>query len=270
MGVGGSRISKYYVCSICLTGYFGRRYLPKEMKNIYGQYREEAYLSIRKKWEPWYSESYNENHNSKDWIASRVNALTEFLLKSIKDEIHSVVDVGGDQGQFIPPFATLKIVQEISDRELLPGVMRISNLSEIESADLIIYAHVLEHVAEPINEVRVLLEKANYVYLEVPFGIPEINKERKNKLRFAQHFLSSFSAFCWKSRTMPSSGRIVPSNKMLSQSEHLTFFNEKSIEFMAELLGVSVIIEKGSISTPDSRNAVVLQCLLIGNRIDTR
>jgi hypothetical protein len=184
-------------------------------------------------------------------------------MKFTDGKLDSIVDVGGDQGQFIPKFAKVKIVQDLSDKELVPGVMRVRGLDGIEEVDLIIYAHTLEHVANPIEEVRKLLEKSRYVYIEVPFGLPEINKLRQNRFRFLRHFYSSFSPKRWELQAAPSSGRNVKSDRMLSQSEHLTFFSEKSMEVLANELGKkSIIIEKGTIQTPDYQTAAVLQCLL--------
>ena len=233
------------------------------MRSIYEKYRESLYLEVRSKWEPWYSESYNENHNSAEWINLRVQSLERFLIKFTDGKLDTIVDVGGDRGQFIPKFAKVKIVQDLSDKKLIPGVMRVKNLDAIENVDLIIYAHTLEHVANPVDEVSKLLEKSRYVYIEIPYGLPEINQIRQNQIRFLQHFYSSFSTKRWQRQAAPSYGRSVKSDRMLSQSEHLTFFSERSMEVLASQLGGRrLIIEKGTIQTPDYQTATVLQCLL--------
>jgi hypothetical protein len=232
------------------------------MSKIYINYRGEDYLDIRKRWEPWYSDSYNENHDSRDWVISRCTALATFLSKHIESSLDTIVDVGGDRGQYIPDIASKKIVLDLSEKKLVPGVERIKSLNEISKVDLIVYAHVLEHVADPLLELEDLLEKSRYVYIEVPFGAPEINKNRKNRIRYTSHLIASFSTEKWKSRTIPSTGREVPSNRMLSQSEHLTFFTEPSMRYLAQNLGAEIVIEKGIIQTPDFNEATVLQCLM--------
>lgn len=255
-------LSRYFLCSSCGTGYFSKRYKSVEMEYIYKNYRGLDYLEKRTKWEPWYSQTYNENHNSKNWILSRVQSLEQFLRKHIHGEIQTILDVGGDNGQYIPDIAEVRIVLDLSEKELMPGVQRIGSLDDISTVDLIVYAHVLEHVAKPLKEVEKLLEKTRYIYIEVPFGVPVINNFRKNQFRFATHLISSFNKKVWKSRTMPATGREVSSKRMLSQSEHLTFFTESSIERLALNLGAELIMEKGLIQTPDYQEASVLQCLL--------
>jgi hypothetical protein len=253
--------SKYYICEVCNSGQFSKRYNKKQMEAIYRDYRGGHYLSIRKNWEPWYSTEYNSNHDSKSWIENRKDALTGFLVSCDLKNLTTIIDIGGDRGQYIPDISTNKIVLDISDKETLSGVTRIAEFHDLPNADLIIYAHVLEHVAEPFSELKNLFLKSKYVYVEVPFGVPIINKHRRKKFNFIYHLLSSANKSLWRRNTSPSTGRDVPAKKMLTQSEHLTFFTEKSMQVLAERLGATVVIQKKSISTPDLSTGVVLQCL---------
>ena len=253
--------SKYYLCEKCNSGQFSKRYSDKEMESIYKDYRGRNYLSIRKNWEPWYSSDYNSNHDATTWVENRKVAITEFLLSCGLKNFTTIIDIGGDRGQYIPDMGVNKIVLDISDKETLPGISRIEEFSELPNADLIIYAHVLEHVAEPFNELKKLFSKSKNIYVEVPFGVPIINKHRKKILNFIYHLISSTNKSLWRRNALPSTGRAVPAKKMLTQSEHLTFFTEESMQVLADRLGGTVIIEKKSISTPDFSTGVVLQCL---------
>jgi len=125
------------------------------MESIYKDYRGEYYLSIRKKWEPWYSTDYNSNHDAKTWVENRKNAITEFLLSCELTNFTTIIDIGGDRGQYIPDIGVNRIVLDISDKETLPGISRVQEFSDLPNADLIIYAHVLEHVAEPFSDLKI-------------------------------------------------------------------------------------------------------------------
>ncbi len=231
------------------------------MSNIYKDYRGSRYLKVRKKWEGWYSTSYNANHESEEWIRSRKESLSEFISRQDLGIYNTVVDIGGNRGEYIPEFAKSKFLLDISEREPLFGVSRIRSLDEVRNIDLIIYAHILEHVQNPLTEMKNLFTYAKTVYVEVPFGVPEINHYRRDQFKFFKHFASSFIPSTWRIHSQPSTGRVVSSKKMLTQSEHLTFFSEKSIRALAEKLHSDVKIEKNEVSTPDLRTGIVLQCL---------
>jgi hypothetical protein len=267
-----SRISKFYLCEICNTGFFSKRYTDEEMSKIYRDYRGSNYLKLRSKWEPWYTESYNSNHDSVEWVNSRKISLTEFLMSNEIFECDVMIDVGGDRGQYIPDFVSNKIVIELSEKELSANVRRIDSIENAPYANLIIYAHVLEHVVDPISELEKLFDKTDQVYVEVPYGIPEINKYRMSIRRFLLQQIYSLNPKFWAKSAHPATGRRVAPTKMLTQSEHLTFFSEKSFEKIAETLGVSLIVARNTISTPDFSTSSVIQCLLIrsSSKIDTK
>ena len=267
-----SRISKFHLCKVCNTGFFAKRYTDEEMTQIYKDYRGTNYVKLRSKWEPWYTNTYNSNHDSGEWVDSRKKSLTEFLMSHEISVCDVMIDVGGDRGQYIPDFAVAKIVIDLSEKRLNPNVQRVNSIENAPHANLVIYAHVLEHVVDPIYELEKLFKKTNQVYVEVPFGIPEINKYRMSIRRFFLQQITSLNPRLWARSTRPATGRSVSSTKMLTQSEHLTFFSEKSFKKIAEALGVSLIIERNTVSTPDFSTSSVIQCLLTrsSEKIDTR
>jgi hypothetical protein len=256
-----SSLSRYFLCDTCGTGFFTKRYNASEMSSIYTNYRATHYLNVRSKWEPWYTTSYNANHDSDNWINNRKDALEDFLNTFGSTSYTTIIDVGGDRGQYIPNLGTKRIVFDISSKDTVHGVIRITDFDELPTSDLVIYAHVLEHVADPFEEIKKLFSKSKNVYIEVPYGVPEINRSRRNKFKLLIHLACSQSQLLWGARTHASTGRKVNSTRMLTQSEHLTFFSEKSLRFLASRLGATVVIEKKSISTPDLSTGMVLQCL---------
>lgn len=250
------------VCRICETGFFTKRYKSLEMAQIYQDYRGVEYVRKRLKWEPWYTSAYNNSHDSDDYFFSRKNSLEKFLLSNDISSSKVTADVGGDRGQFIPDFTEDKIVVDISAKELIPGIRRVSSIDQLTTVDLIIYAHTLEHVADPISELRRLFEKCSKIYVEVPYGVPEISKSRRSFVKFWIKFMSSLRPEMWAKSTQPATGRVMTSTKILTQSEHLTFFTEKSFQTIAKILGVSLVMERNTITTPDLSQGTVLQCLL--------
>lgn len=255
------RISKYLYCHNCCTGFFTKRYTSAEMSKIYLDYRGLKYVNSRKKWEPWYSDSYNANHDAENWVQSRKSALSKFLLSQGISSCNIVVDIGGNRGEFIPDLGKQKFLLDISEKKPFKDVIKIRDFDELPTADLVIYAHVLEHVARPVEELEKLFQKTSKIYVEVPYGMPIINSRRRSKLRFLIHLMTSLTPSLWRQSAEPAAGRSVAPNKMLSQSEHLTFFSEKSMGAIAELLKATVTLTKTTISTPDSKSALVLQCL---------
>ena len=260
-GLAGTRKSNYLHCKICDLGFFDYRYTSREMNSIYSDYRGVRYTQVRNRWEPWYSHDFNSAHDSVSWSDMRKKSLETFLGKYLSSTPKSIVDVGGDRGQYIPDLGSNKLyVLEASNKALLPGIERVGTLEEVSEIGLIIYSHVLEHVSEPLIELKELLEKSKFVYVEVPFGIPEINKARKSRIRFTLKYVASFYPSMWGKMSNPSTGR-SSGKGILTQGEHLNFFSVKSLETMGKILNRSVQIEVNEIQTPDKATARVIQCL---------
>lgn len=120
--------------------------------------------------------------------------------------IESVLDVGGDRGQFIP-LGSKRIVLDVSDRQLAPGVQRVSQVDDLNHWDLVISAHLLEHVTNPVSVVKTYAN-ADYVYLEVPAGVPSITRRRSYLTRGALPL--AYSPRTWRMITAPASGGPSP------------------------------------------------------------
>lgn len=258
-----NRISMYKLCKNCKIGYFSRRYTQEEMTRIYKEYRSDKYFSIRKKWEKWYNYDFFRNESSVDFAPERKLMIQDFVESKLVNQIKIVVDVGGDKGQYIPEFSsdTQRYVIDLSNRNLVAGVRKINSLEEIETCDLIMSCHVLEHVPYPINELKFLSKNCGALYVEVPYGRPKINVIRKLGLFLPLQLFLTFFPSIYSKFTNPSTGRVNQKHYWLNQSEHLNFFEEDSFIFLSKEINKNVHYKVAEIPTPDGNKAKVLQVL---------
>ena len=255
------RWSNFLNCSNCGLGFFSYRYSDEEMQYIYKDYRGETYVDIRNNWEPWYDSNYNLNHDKETWVSMRRQALSNFLNK-FEINPNVVVDVGGDRGQYIPNLGQkASILIDTSEKVPVEGVIRKFSLNEVYNPNLIILSHVLEHVANPVVTLRELFQYSNFVYVEVPYGVPIISKKRRSGFRFLIKLFSTVHPIFWRRFAMPATGR-KSGNRILVQNEHINFFNEKSMVVLSERLDSKIKLEVNEIASPDGSIVKVIQCLL--------
>ena len=100
-----ARRSKYRICLSCESGFFEYRYSETELDGIYTGYRGPHYLAVRQHWEPSYTSELNSALGHDPIVLSIRH---EFVLSALdqglsgeRETVYSVVDVGGDRGQFI-------------------------------------------------------------------------------------------------------------------------------------------------------------------------
>lgn len=249
------------VCEQCQSGWFRQAYDRHEMGGLYADYRGDRYNQIRERWEPWYTSSWNSAFSDdENLVKVRRGSLEAFLSRYLPGSlIGTVVHVGGDRGQYIP-VGERKVVIDPSDRRLVPGVERREALTDLESADLLISAHVLEHLADPSSEIS-SYGMARWVYVEVPAGVPQLSFWRTTATLVANCI--SWSPTLWRGVTGPASGRTSGvSRQILRQSEHLNFFSKKGIQTMLEASGrTPVVVEECSILGPDGAQVACLRAL---------
>lgn len=172
-------VCSFRCCQGCGLGFFEQRFDASEMARLYGNYRSNDYLVCRRRFEPWYTAALNQANLSPGVIAARRSLLEAYLQQQLPEPEADrvIVDLGGDAGQFIPTaLGTACYVLESSDREPWPGVSRIDSLEAVVPAEqlLLICAHVLEHLSDPVQFLDGHLQQARgkaprvVLYLEVP------------------------------------------------------------------------------------------------------
>jgi hypothetical protein len=257
-----TRLTKLVICSECSGAAFTVTYDPQTMFKIYSEYRGENYTSIRNKWENWYTTAYNDGHFTQVYVNNRKTSISQFLTSQGVNKVESILDVGGDRGQYIPDFPNLsqKFVLDISNKDLIFGVKRISDLAEISGVDLLIFTHILEHLNDPISEIEKLMSYTKFLYIEVPYGVPNPTKYRKSRIFQAMSLLASASPFVWSGLSRASAGRRTFS-KILRQSEHLNFFRPSYFDLIGKKLNLETRVRISTMASPDSTASEVIQVL---------
>jgi len=249
-------------CSRCDIRYFTAPFSSEEFERMYNGYRGPGYQQRRHKYEPWYSKKINDaiGHSTEVLKVRRLHL--ENLLNSAinrdgsKVTIKRVLDVGGDEGQFIPNLEsmTAKAVLEVSGIKPVVGVETISSWGDAGEfkPDFIMICHVLEHLENPLETVEnasKILSTGGLLYVEKPLDGPS----RIPKL-FSSKFYNQYTKFLCRFPLLFIRADLVGlvSRKFLGlpiwgsvikQSEHINFFNETSITQVIEAMGFSQIID---------------------------
>jgi hypothetical protein len=121
--------------------------------------------------EPGYTDI--KKFNSIAYKTHRQEGIQKLIKQHIDaDQIHTVLDYGGDDGSFIPDCfdKSKKYVFDISNVPLTSKVESIS-LNENKIFDFILCTHLLEHVSDPSDILGKIKEHANdntWIYFEIP------------------------------------------------------------------------------------------------------
>ena len=236
-------------CRNCTFRFFDLRLTDLEIGTLYAGYRGTAYFNARHRHEFWYSADVNVGiGNDPAEIASRKQNLAK-LLSGRSESITSVLDYGGDRGQFIPEhLGTERYVFEISDATPVSGVSRLESV-ERKQFDFVMLAHVLEHCSEPLRIVDELKQLANdqtIYYFEVPYERPSLRLAPRGRfqrlyrdaLLRAGPLLTAVDLYSTVCRVKLNCNLPLGLHKC---SEHLNFFNEKSLRALLERSGYELI-----------------------------
>jgi SAM-dependent methyltransferase len=246
----------YRECASCGLGFFDRRYDDGEMARLYDDYRGADYVRVRRAWEPWYRVDVNDAYlPGSAAIGHRVVFAAAVMGEAgLRGPLRCAVDFGGDQGQFFPEVETARrIVVDVSGKPLIEGIERVESLAELpEPPDLVVVAHVLEHMSDPrqlLAEIGRALAADGFLYVEVPLDRPRVRTWHRGRayrawLRLLVRHRRPFQLCDFASGVARQFRRTIPRLGVVKESEHLNFFEPDSMRALLESCGFEVRAER--------------------------
>lgn len=240
-------------CERCDLVYFSHRFDEKTFAAMYSGYRNERYMSIRRRWEPWYSRAVN---NASEPGSAVVDERVEYVTRIVDsyipiESLRNIVDYGGDEGQFFPAgYSGPKYVVEVSGKNLVDGVQAAPSLEEVpDKPQLVVAAHILEHLADPaalVNDVRAAVADDGMLYAEVPLDRPKVHPwhARPPYRRFLKSVAThraSWIAADFAAGVARNLGHAVPRLGAVKQSEHINYFSKESLQALLANAGFRVV-----------------------------
>jgi hypothetical protein len=260
-------------CQGCSFRFFDTRLTDAEVAKLYAGYRGDAYFKARHHYEFWYSREVNDGIGSDPVeIVSRKQNLAK-LLGDRAQSFTTVLDYGGDRGQFIPDgLGSERFVYEISDVKPVEGVTRIPSV-EGRQFDFVMLAHVFEHCSEPrefLRGLKALGHSQTVFYFEMPYERPSLQKagdgagQRRylNALRRLGPILQMVDLY---STIFRIKFDMIPPLGLQKCSEHLNFFNERSLQALLKSEGFE-LLESGVVPFDAGKagNRTILNQILYG------
>ncbi len=242
-------------CRDCSFRFFDSRLTAEEVAKLYSAYRGEEYFQSRRRYEFWYTRKFNTGlGHDPGALAARKQIVADFLGQhAAAAAIRSVLDYGGDEGQFIPEaIGREKFVYDLSDARPVPGVTKVASDAELRERtyDLVMICHVLEHCSDPCDTLAKLRELGGerrlLCYVELPYERYDLRFAGKGRF-FAWYldmllrlgplltvvdFYTTLARMRWS---------LIPPLGVMKCHEHLNFFNEKSLESLLRTAGFDVL-----------------------------
>jgi hypothetical protein len=244
--------TKLVRCDACDLVFYANEFSDKQLSAIYAEYRGEEYVKVRRRWEPWYRESINTAFDpGSEAVLERVEFMSAILNHANVPEFRIAIDFGGDGGQFFPATCVgNRFVVDVSNKPLLPGIERVTDVSALPNApDLVLICHLLEHLNNPkqlLQEVRNTISGDGVLYVEVPLDRPRLHKwhSRLQYLSYLRALRKSRIALTTSDLAtgiMRQMGRRVPRLGLVKQSEHINYFSPSSLIKLIEETGFDVV-----------------------------
>lgn len=268
-------------CRNCSFRFFDSRLSPEEAERLYSGYRGEDYFCSRHRSEFWYTRKFNTGigHDAQA-IAVRKQIAEVFLKRHIDfGAITTVLDYGGDEGQFIPnTIGREKYVFDLSDAAPVQGVTKIHSECGLHEHhfDLVMICAVLEHCSDPCATLKIIRDLGGGVpslcYVEVPYERYDLRFAGRGKL-FELYLAGllrcppALTAVDFLSTAVRLKTNLIPPLGIMKCHEHLNYFNEKSLEALLREAGFDVM-ECTTVSVPSYLASGRMLQALVRARVD--
>lgn len=229
-------------CFDCGFEFFNPRLVTTEEERLYAGYRSTEYQTMRRSFEPWYTEKLNADLSSPESWQHRKSLIASLFRERLNLDgrtFDSVLDFGGDRGDLIAELfpASRRFVYEISGVKPIAGVEPLRTLEECRRhpIDLIITSNVLEHVGSPrevISQIATIAGPQTRVFNEVPLESPTDWRSRLKRLAQTGILSITRPALAWQ----------VTGRGMFNlMHEHVNYFSQHSLDRLMQVSGFDVV-----------------------------
>lgn len=173
-------LGKTCVCGNCGMRFCRVRFGDDESARLYADYRGASYNEERERFEPGYTAMFGHLNDPRDSIPM----IEKWVERTVPLLPNRVLDIGGNDGRNTPFADRAEVV-----------VMEVGDPLPHGSFDLVVMAHVLEHVSYPRDMVefaRSMLGFGGAMFAEVPVD-PPVDGWHEHVQQFTQ--LSLFQLF---------------------------------------------------------------------------
>ncbi len=236
-------------CGSCGFVFYRTRLDEEEISEFYKDYRGEKYQIKRQRYDPWYSKEINESIG-KDQAAvkNRKKNLSDMIKRDLSGhKFNSILDWGGDYGQFIPDeFQNAdRYVYEISGISPLEGIKLFTSVDQFKQRtfDLIMCCHVMEHASYPLSLLKQIME-ASHESTVFYFEVPDESPFKHSFARGAKSLFVSFllmSPFVYRAFYSAYKKVFGRAPRFFQMTEHLNFFSVGSLRKMLANSGLEII-----------------------------
>jgi hypothetical protein len=260
-------------CGGCGFRYFEGRFEADEEARLYAGYRGERYFRERRGFEWWYGRRAN---RALGWDAREIEARKRRIARVLERQpgvagLPSVLDFGGDRGQFIPDsLGPERYVLDLSGADPVAGVTALAGLAQLgpgRTVALLLCCHVLEHSADPaalLAQAGKAVAPGGWLYVEVPLEPQDLRLVPRGAW-YGRYVAALCRHPAWfrlvdfYSTLFRVKLGVVPPLGVLKAHEHINFFGLNSLERLVSAAGYAV--RYSGVQSNDGASAASLCCL---------